>query len=214
MLQSLEQLVTALSRLPTIGKKTAWRLALHLVERPTSEVENLAECLRAVKHSIVTCRRCFNFSEGELCTVCSSTSRDTSLVCVVEKPMDVFTIENSGRYRGLYHVLGGVLSPINGITADKLHIADLIRRVDEEKPSELILGLGGSADAEATSHYIAKILHSRPVRVTRLARGLPAGMELEYVDQVTLMQSLAERTDVRQVASSQHSAVSGQRAQP
>jgi recombination protein RecR len=197
MLKPLEDLVDALCRLPTIGRKSAWRLALHLVERPVEEVEQLAVALRAVKSSIKICQRCFNYSESELCEVCASASRDTSILCVVEKPTDLFTIENSGRYRGVYHVLGGVLSPINGITADKLHVAELLRRVDAEKPRELILGLGGSADAETTCLYIARLLKDHTVRLTRLARGLPAGMELEYVDQITLIQSLNERTELR-----------------
>jgi recombination protein RecR len=196
MTESLEKLVAALSRLPTIGKKSAWRLALHLVERPESEVRELARCLQAIKAAIVRCDECFSFSESPQCPICSSPSRDGGLICVVEKPMDVFTMEGSARYRGKYHVLGGVLSPINGITADKLHIAELLSRVDRQKPREVILGLGASADAETTSLYLARLLASTNVRVTRLARGLPAGMDLEYVDQVTLIQALKERTNM------------------
>ncbi len=116
---------------------------------------------------------------------------------MVEKPTDVFTIERAGRYRGLYHVLGGVLSPINGITASKLRIAELERRVDTEQPEEVIMGLGAGTEAETTALYISRIMNSRGIRVTRLARGLPAGMDLEYVDQVTLAQALNERTDIR-----------------
>jgi recombination protein RecR len=196
MVKPLEKLAEALSRLPTIGKKTAWRLALHLLERDQEELANLAECISGIKERVLVCKRCFNLSEAELCPVCSSAARDSATICVVEKPMDVFTIEASGRFRGIYHVLGGVLSPINGITADKLHIAELESRVSEEQPSELIMGLGGSAEAETTALYLAKLFSRKGVRITRLARGLPAGMELEYVDQLTLSQALNERIDI------------------
>lgn len=197
MVKPLEELVEALSRLPTIGRKSAWRLALYLVERGDEEVRELARCIGSLKERVTLCRRCYNYSEGELCDVCSSPSRDASTICVVEKPVDIFTIEKAGRYRGVYHVLGGVLSPIDGVTADKLHIGELIRRVETEKLSEVILGLGASADAETTMLYLARLLGATGVRVTRLARGLPAGMELEYVDQLTLAQALNERTALR-----------------
>ncbi len=196
MLDSLEQLVEALSRLPTIGRKSAWRLALYLMERPEEEARNLADTILAVRQKVVRCSVCYNYSETELCSVCASSSRDRSVICVVEKPSDVFTIEKSGRFRGLYHVLGGVLSPLNGITADKLKIAELQGRIRAGSIRELILGLGGSSDGETTSLYLARLFSTSGVRVTRFARGLPAGMELEYVDQLTLTQALNERTDI------------------
>ena len=197
MIEALEQLAEAFSRLPTIGKKSAWRLAMYLLERDEEEVRNLASCIGSIREKVVTCRRCFNYSEAALCPICASLSRDATTICVVEKPMDVFTIERSGRYRGLFHVLGGVLSPINGITVESLHIAPLSERISAEKPQELILALGGGAEAETTSLYLARLFANAPVRVTRLARGLPAGMEVEYVDQITLTQALNERTDLR-----------------
>ena len=196
MIESLENLVDALCRLPTIGKKSAWRLALHLLEQNDEEVHNLAQYIHDLKEKIVICKQCYNYSESELCPICSSKSRKRSLLCVVEKPLDVFTVEKSGRYRGLYHVLGGVLSPINGITTGKIRIAELKTRIEEEKPQELILGLSGSADAETTSLYISRILADKDIRITRFARGLPAGIELEYVDQITLNQALNERIDI------------------
>lgn len=196
MIESLENLVDALCRLPTIGKKSAWRLALHLLEQNDEEVHNLAQYIHDLKEKIVICKQCYNYSESELCPICSSKSRKRSLLCVVEKPLDVFTVEKSGRYRGLYHVLGGVLSPINGITTGKIRIAELKTRIEEEKPQELILGLSGSADAETTSLYISRILADKDIRITRFARGLPAGIELEYVDQITLSQALNERIDI------------------
>jgi len=198
MLDSLEELVAALSKLPTIGRKSAWRLALHLMERPESEAKHLADTVISVRRKVRRCVVCFNYSESEVCAVCASHARDRSVICVVEKPTDVFTIENAGRYRGLYHVLGGLLSPLNGITAEKLHIAPLkerLRAVDGEV-KEVIIGLGGSGDAETTALYMARILKDESVRVTRFARGLPAGLDIEHVDQLTLTQALNERIDV------------------
>ncbi len=196
MVKPLEELAEALSRLPTIGRKTAWRLALNLLERGQDELTHLAECIAGIKGRVLVCKTCFNLSESEICPVCSSKSRDRSTICVVEKPTDVFSIEASGRYRGMYHVLGGVLSPINGITADTLHIAELQTRIENEKPSEIIMGLGATAEGETTALYLAKLLSRGGVRITRLPRGLPAGMELEYVDQLTLSQAINERIDL------------------
>jgi len=197
MIDPLENLVTALSRLPTIGKKSAWRMALHLLEQSDEDVYHLSACIHALKEKIVICKTCFNYSESDTCTVCASAARNRSVICVVEKPLDVFTVEKSGRYRGLYHVLGGVLSPINGITSDKLRIAELKARVETEKPQELIIGLSGGADAETTSLYLHRLFGNGGMRVTRFARGLPAGLELEYVDQVTLSQALNERIEIQ-----------------
>jgi len=198
MLESLEDLVTALNKLPTIGRKSAWRLALYLMERPEAEAKYLADAVLAARQKIRRCRVCFNYSEREMCSVCASNARDRSVVCVVEKPTDVFTLENAGRYRGLYHVLGGLLSPLNGITAEKLQIAQLKERlrVGGSEVKEVIIGLGGSGDAETTALYLAKILKADNIKVTRFARGLPAGLELEHVDMLTLTQALTERIDV------------------
>lgn len=195
--------MTALTRLPTIGRKSAWRLALYLMERPEAEAERLADTLRAVRRKVGRCAVCFNYSEGAVCAICASAARDRSLICVVEKPTDVFTIENAGRYKGLYHVLGGLLSPLNGITAEKLRFAQLRERLRggggaqvKNEIKEVILGLGGSGDAETTALYLAKVLKDEGVRVTRFARGLPAGLEIEHVDQLTLTQALNERVDI------------------
>jgi recombination protein RecR len=196
MIGPLEDLIELLTGLPSIGRKSAWRLALHLLERPEGEVTKLAQAMIEARRKIVKCTRCFMYSEAELCSICSSASRDHSLICVIEKASDVFAIEKVGRYRGLYHVLGGALSPLAGITPDKLRIRELGERIKAEHPAELIIGLGGSAEAETTAVYLARLYKNTGVRVTRLARGLPAGMELEYVDQITLGQALNERTDI------------------
>jgi recombination protein RecR len=196
MIGPLDDLVEALCRLPTIGRKSAWRLALFLMERPLSEATRLAEAITAARSRLRQCIRCFNYSEDELCSVCTSPTRETDCICVVEKAVDVFAIERGGKYRGLYHVLGGVLAPLNGVTVDKLHIAELGRRIHEEHPHEIIIGLGGSADAETTALYLGRLFKDEPVRITRLARGLPAGMELEFADQITLTHAFHERTDM------------------
>ena len=196
MIKPLEDLVEALSRLPTIGKKSAWRLALYLLERPEEELENFAGCIATLKSSVRLCTQCFNYSTSDVCETCVSPSRDTSLLCVVEKPMDVFAFEKTGTYRGLYLVLGGVLSPLNGVTAEKLRIGQLKDRLRQGNVRELILGLGSSAEADTTCIYLARLFAHGPFRVTRLARGVPAGMELEYVDQITLDNALHERTDI------------------
>ncbi len=192
----IEDLVEQLNHLPGIGRKSAWRIALHILDTPEEEVAKLSRALDDAKRKIVKCRRCFTYSETGLCAICSSATRDASTICVVEKSSDVFAIEKIGRYRGTYHVLGGVLSPLAGITPDRLRIAELTERVSQEHPSELIIGLGGSAEAETTAGYLARLYRNSGVRVTRLARGLPAGMEIEYVDQVTLGQAINERTDI------------------
>lgn len=198
MLQSLEELVSALTKLPTIGRKSAWRLALYLMERPEAESKYLADTVLSVRQKVRRCAVCHNYSEDEVCAVCASQARDRSVICIVEKPTDVFTIENAGRYRGMYHVLGGLLSPLNGITAEKLQISSLKERIraGDDDVKEIIIGLGGSGDAETTALYLARILRDEGVRVTRFARGLPAGLELEHVDQLTLTQALTERIDV------------------
>jgi len=196
MIKPLDDLVEALSRLPTIGKKSAWRLTLHLLERPQEELDRLSQCIASLKSSVTLCKRCFNYSTGEVCEICNSPSRDCGLLCVVEKPVDVFAFEKSGTYRGLYHVLGGALSPLNGVTAEKLRIAQLKQRLQKESIRELILGLSSSAEAETTCVYLARLLSNGSYRVTRLARGVPAGIELEYVDQITLDHALHERTDI------------------
>jgi len=136
------------------------------------------------------------YTDRDLCEICSSPVRDRGMICVVEKPTDVFTVEKAGRYRGLYHVLGGVLSPINGVTPDTLRVAQLSQRIEDTEVKELILGLGGSAEAETTELYLARLYAGYALRITRLARGLPAGTELEYIDQLTLAQALQERIEV------------------
>lgn len=194
MIKALEELVNELSKLPAIGKKSAWRLAVHLLERSDEEVDRLSRVIGDIKSKVHFCEECFSYSEERICNICNNINRDKNLICIVEKAMDVFTFERSGGYKGVYHVLGGVISPINGITPDKLNIDELVRRLDKHKPKEIIIGLGGSSESETTSVYLSRILSDRDITITRLARGLPAGMDLEYVDQLTLSRALSERT--------------------
>ncbi len=196
MIPALENLVESLTKLPSIGKKSAWRLALYILEHDEQYAHELTQRITDVKEKITLCRVCFNYSESELCPVCESTSRDETEICVVEKALDVLTVEKSGRFRGKYHVLGGALSPINGITPDKLRIRELQERVVTASVTELILALGSSSESETTSLYLSRLMADKNIKITRLARGLPAGMDLEYVDQITLTQALNERTEI------------------
>jgi len=196
MIQPLETLVQELSRLPSIGRKSAWRLAMHILDKSEDDANRLADAIKSLKKEVVHCSLCYGYSSLEECEICSSQTRDHKTICIVEKPFDIFTFEKSGLYRGVYHVLGGVISPINGITPDKLRIAELKSRVEETNPKELILGLGGSSESETTASYLSKILGHSGVTISRLARGLPAGSDLEYVDQITLDRALNERTDI------------------
>ncbi len=193
MTDSVQRLAAALQKLPSVGEKSAWRMALHLLEQDEAISYELAHALVAAKQKVRRCDRCFTWSETAICSVCSSENRDTTTLCVVEKPRDMWVLEQSGRYRGVYHVLGGVLSPMNGITADSLTLEELRNRISSEPIAEVIIGLGGSNEAETTAHYISRILQEFPITVSRFARGLSAGMDLEYADRFTLDQALNER---------------------
>ncbi len=192
---AVEHLIVELAKLPGIGPRTAQRLAFHMLRLPPAEVLPLAEAITEVKERIGFCRRCFNLAEDELCGICADTRRDPTVLCVVEQPFDIVTIERTREYRGLYHVLGGALSPIDGVEPDHLRIAELIGRagVDVE---EVILATNPTMTGEATAMYIAEMLPRR-VTVTRLASGLPVGGDLEYADELTLGRALSGRRSVR-----------------
>jgi recombination protein RecR len=188
----LARLVVELSRLPGIGQRTAQRLAFHILRAPDEEAASLSLAIQEVKEKVGLCERCFNLSEGPLCRICTDSSRDQSTICVVEDPADVIPIERTHEYRGLYHVLGGALSPIDGIDAEDLKIAELMRRVDEGEVEEIVLATNPTTTGEATALHIAEQLRGR-VTVTRLASGLPVGADLEHADEVTLGKALAGR---------------------
>ena len=191
---SLVALIRELSRLPGIGPKSAQRLAFHLFEQPREDIERLAGALLAAKRELHTCPVCFNITDAERCDVCSDPSRDQNTVCVVEEPGDVIAIERSGEYGGLYHVLHGVLSPMNGVGPEQLHIRPLLPRVGPGM--EVILATGTTVEGDATALYLQRLLEPLGATVSRIAYGLPVGGALEYADEVTLGRALTGRQRV------------------
>jgi recombination protein RecR len=188
----LARLVTELARLPGIGQRTAQRLAFHILRSDEVEAAALSDAIREVKEKVGLCEQCFNLAEGPLCRICADSTRDSSMICVVEEPSDVIPIERTHEYRGLYHVLGGALSPIDGIDPEDLKIAELLRRVEGGEVGEVVLATNPTTTGEATALHIAERLRGA-VTVTRLASGLPVGADLEHADEVTLGKALAGR---------------------
>src|SRR3954467_2032473 len=186
----LARLVAELGRLPGIGQRPAQRLAFHLLRAPDEEAFALGDAIREVKEKVGLCEECFNLAEGPRCRICTDHNRDRATICVVEEPADVIPIERTHEYRGLYHVLGGALSPIDGVDADDLKIAELVRRTDGGEVTEVVLATNPTTTGEATALHIAELLPGT-VKVTRLASGLPVGADLEHADEVTLGKALA-----------------------
>jgi recombination protein RecR len=193
---SLENLIRKLSKLPGLGEKSATRIAMHLLRATREEAESLAQAIQQMKVQIRTCSRCFHFTDGELCSICADPSRETGELCVVETAADLFAIEQSGAFRGRYHVLQGVLAPLDGVGPENLRIGELLKRLAEESIQEVILATNPSNEGEATAHYLMKLLKERPVRVSRIAFGIPMGGDVKYVDQITMQKSLAGRRPV------------------
>ncbi len=191
--QVLENAVTELSRLPGIGRKTALRLALHLLRREERDATALGESIIRLRREIRYCNQCHNISESDTCAICSSPMRDHRTVCVVENVKDVMSIENTGQFSGVYHVLGGLISPIDGIGPDSLEIASLIDRVAAGGIDEIILALSSTMEGDTTNFYIFRRLSDYNVKLTQLARGMSVGNEIEYTDEVTLGRSLLNR---------------------
>jgi len=192
---AVERLITELSKLPGIGPRTAQRLAFHILKVRPEEILPLAAAIVDVKEKIGFCRRCFNLAEGELCTICADARRDATLLCVVEQPADIVPIERTREYRGLYHVLGGALSPLDGVDPADLHVAELVERV-ANGVDEVIVATNPTMTGEATALYIADLLPTG-VRVSRLASGLPVGGDLEYADELTLGRAFTGRREMR-----------------
>ncbi|GAB1341921.1 recombination mediator RecR [Gemmatimonas sp.] len=192
----IDELTSELARLPGIGRKTAQRLTYHLLRQPASQSRRLAEALVALTERVRPCDRCFNLTEAPLCPLCADPRRDPTLVCVVEEASDIASIERAGEFRGLYHVLGGRLSPLDGVGPDDLTIGALLARMEPEGVREVIVATNPSLEGEATALYLQRQLAGRPVRVTRIARGLPVGGDLEYADGVTIAQALAARREM------------------
>ncbi len=193
MAKSLDELIEALSSLPGIGKKSAARLAFHLLKRPVEDSEEIAKRIVNARRNLKPCALCGNLTESERCEICDDDSRDKSIICVVEEPSDVSAIESAGSFHGGYHVLGGALSPLDGIGPDELNIESLKRRI-KEGAKEIILATNPSTEGEATAAYISSILKNDAVKISRIARGLPAGGSLEFADKATLARAMENRT--------------------
>jgi recombination protein RecR len=192
----VERLITELSKLPSIGPRSAQRIAFHIVRGRQEDALGLAEALREVKERIKPCRRCFNLTEAEECEICRDARREQTAICVVEDPYDIGPIERTGEYRGLYHVLGGALSPLDGIEPEDLRIAELLERIEKEEIKELVIATNPNTTGEATAMFIAQEVKDLSVRVTVLASGLPVGGDLEYADEITLGRAFAGRREI------------------
>ena len=193
---AVQDLITELGRLPGIGPKSAQRLAFYLLAADRADAERLARAILVVKEKVRFCARCFNVSEQELCRICRDARRDPTLLCVVEEPRDLQAIEKTGEFRGCYHVLGGAISPIDGIGPDQLHCRELLARLGQEDIAEVVLATNPNTEGEATASYLARLLKSMDVRVSRIASGLPVGGDLEYADEVTLGRAFAGRREL------------------
>ncbi|MGB5159088.1 recombination mediator RecR [Desulfobacterium sp. N47] len=190
---SVLNLIKNLTKLPGVGEKTAERYAMHILRSSQKEAEQLAADILDMKHKVRICSKCFALSETEVCHICSNPSRNNSLLCVTEQPADMVAIEKSGSFNGLYHILSGVLSPINGIGPDDIKIKELIKRIEEGKITEVVVATSTSMEGEATASYIAQCLSKYTVNITRIASGVPIGGDLKYVDQVTLKKAMETR---------------------
>lgn len=191
----IENAVEEIAKLPGIGKKTALRLALHLLKQEKEDIHNLSEALIKLRENTRYCDQCYNISDAPTCAICASTKRDRSVICVVEDTRDVMAIENTGQYFGLYHVLGGVISPMEGIGPSDLTIEPLVQRIGskEETVEEVILALPATMEGDTTAFYLSKKLKDTDVKITSIARGVPVGGELEYTDEITLGRSIMNR---------------------
>ena len=189
----LEKAVNEFARLPGIGKKTALRLVLHLIKQDVAEVAQFSEAIANMRAEITFCSRCFNIAEAQLCNICSNNFRKQDLLCVVENIRDVIAIESTQQFNGVYHVLGGIISPLDGIGPDQLQIDSLIKRVENENTAEIIFALNANIQGDTTIYYISKKLAGVPVKITTIARGIAFGGELEYADEMTLAKSISNR---------------------
>jgi recombination protein RecR len=192
----LENAVNEFAKLPGIGKKTALRLVLHLLKQNTGDVNNFSEVIARMRSDIKFCQRCFNVADADICSICANSMRKQEIICVVENIRDVIAIESTQQYNGTYHVLGGVVSPLDGIGPDQLNIESLVHRVQKEKTGELIFALNPTIQGDTTIYYIQKKLQPLNLRITTIARGIAFGGELEYADEMTLARSLQNRLPV------------------
>jgi len=193
---SVINLIHSFSKLPGIGQKTAERLAFYILKANLSEAEELSDNIINLKRRIRLCKKCFSMSDHEICTICNDPARKPDHLCIVETPSDMIAIEKSGAYKGLYHILGGVLSPMDGIGPDDLRIKELIRRIGKEKINEIIIATGTDVEGETTASYISESMKTFNIKTTRIASGVPIGGSLKYIDQVTLKRALDGRHDI------------------
>lgn len=189
----IENAVNEFSRLPGIGKKTALRLVLHLLKQDPGQVQQFSDAISRMRQQIKFCRQCHNVADEEICTICASHTRNKSVVCVVESIRDVMAIENTQQYSGLYHILGGIISPIDGIGPDQLNIHSLVERVAQQGIEEIIMAVSPTIEGDTTIYYLSKKLKEYPVKITTIARGIAFGGELEYADEMTLARSISNR---------------------
>ncbi|MGH2792740.1 MAG: recombination mediator RecR [Actinomycetota bacterium] len=192
----VQDLIDALRRLPGVGAKSAQRLAFHLLRAPAEEANALSDAIRSAKEKVTICGECFNVSEGERCKFCRDSRRDGTLICVVEEPADIIAVERTQEFRGRYHVLGGHISPIDGIGPDDLRMRELVERIGKGEVKEVILATNPTVEGEATAIYLANLLKPLGLRITRIASGLPVGGDLEYADEVTLGRALEGRREL------------------
>lgn len=194
--KSMSKLIFALKKMPGVGPKSAERMAFHILRLPHSEAKSLAYSILKVKESIKFCKTCGNLSEEDLCTICDNPLRDKSIICVVEQPTDIIAIEKSGAFKGLYHVLGGSLSPLDGVGPENLRMKELLGRARTQKAEEIIVATDSDSEGETTALYVARLLKKEKIKVTRIAYGLPMGSNLEYADQLTLAKALKGRNPI------------------
>lgn len=197
----LEKAVNEFARLPGIGKKTALRLVLHLLKTETEKVESFGEAILRMRQEIKFCQKCFNVSDRDICTICANPLRKQELICVVESIRDVIAIESTQQFSGTYHILGGIISPLDGIGPDQLNIEALVQRIKNDQPQEVIFALNPNIQGDTTIYYIQKKLQDLPVKVTTIARGISFGGELEYADEMTLARSISNRLPVESYVS-------------
>lgn len=194
--KSIRDLIRSLSKLPGVGEKTAERLAMHILRKPFSDAEMLASSIMTMKQNVRLCRQCFGLSDGDQCHICRDGARNPSLLCVVEQPADMIAIEKSDAFKGMYHILGGTLAPLEGVGPGDIRLKELFERIDAGIVKEIILATGTSVEGESTSAYIAQKLAGRGVRVSRIASGVPIGGDLKYIDKMTLKCALDGRHDM------------------
>jgi recombination protein RecR len=190
---SIQNLIKNIAKLPGIGEKTAERLALHVLRGSRQDAEQLADSILKVKEKVRLCSRCFALSDNEMCNLCSDPARDPSFLCVVEQPADMVAVEKSDAFRGMYHILSGALSPMNGIGPEDIRVRELISRIEKDQVKEVVLATSTNVEGEATASYLAQVLGKYQINVTRIASGVPMGGDLKYVDQVTLKRALETR---------------------